>query len=437
MKKFNTIIAFTIVCIVMSISSNAQDITTLQLQGLYAGTNLHPGIRLDKKLNIAIGDIAVSLGTGGKPFDQFISQNSNGTYYADRDKLGYLTKQNQDLFYNNRINTVGLSILLKDFHLMIGHTIRTKFDAQYSTDLLELATRGNAEYIGKTLNLGPNINLINYHEINLGAQKSWGGLTIGARANILFGNAAVYTEKSKLDLTTRDEYYQLDLDTDFLMHSSSVIDYNSIDSIDTNLDLNSAKNLFKNNSGFGLDLGASYKIGDKISLSAGITDIGKITWDTNAKSYSSNGKYSYEGIDIIPLIEDDSTKYDLEDTLKNLLKIKEIGGNFSTTLSANYILSGSFKLSDKWTFHGLIVSNGGFKLRRNQLSLAAVRTISIVDLGLQYMMSDAGDFDNLGITVRVNAGPVKIYGGFESIFAVGNPFSSNYASGRIGLACQF
>ena len=62
MKKFNTVITFAIVYIVMSISSNAQDITTLQLQGLYAGTNLHPGIRLDKKLNIAIG-VTVTLAT--------------------------------------------------------------------------------------------------------------------------------------------------------------------------------------------------------------------------------------------------------------------------------------------------------------------------------------------------------------------------------------
>jgi hypothetical protein len=436
MKCKNLIVLFATVIVICQ-QGMAQDINALQLTGLYAGTYLHPGIKLEKKVNVAFADIDINLGTGGGSIGKYLTKNADGAYYFDKAKLGYFTKEQNDVFVNNRINTIGFAIKVKDFHLMVGHSLKTKVNAQYSTDLLELITRGNGKYIGKTLDIGPNLNMINYHDLQLGAQKTFGKLTVGARINLMYGISAVNTERSKISFTTEENNYNLKVDTDFLMHSSSVFEYNGIDSTTTDVSFNSFADLFKNNSGFGFEIGASYELSDKITLTAGMTDIGKITWDKNPNSYSSKGTYTYSGVDIIPLVENENLSYDIEDTLRNILQIKEVGGDFSTTLSPNFLVSGTYKLGSKWSFMGLISSNGGFKLRRNQLAIAAVRKVSIFDLGLQYMMSDDNDFDNIGLNIRLNAGPFKFYTGVESIFSFTDPINSNYASAKVGFGLRF
>jgi hypothetical protein len=417
-------------------NSYGQDITSLHLQGLLSATHINPGLKLEKNINFYIGDIYLSGGTDGPSLNSLVSRNAAGEKYFDPKKLSSDLSDVQNVYFNNDNHTFGLSIGLKDgLHLMVGHALKSKFNLQYNKDLVVLAANGNGPYIGQTLSVAPRFDLHTINEVFLGAQKSFGGLTVGAKFKMLYGVGGVRTEKNKINLTTDADIYQLTVDADYVVRSSGVIDYQSLEDLDINVDVFSTENFFKSNSGFGFDLGASYKLGEKLTLSASILDLGKITWDLDAKSYTASGLYRYEGIDLIKIISD-SSAVSLEDTLRQIFQIKEEGINYSTSLGANYVLAASFSPTAKWTFNGMIVAQDGFSTTRGILSLAAIRKFKFLHLGLQYQ-ARRGSWDNLGLYTMINAGPVKIFAATDNVLTFARPFDSSYFSGRVGLGLQF
>jgi hypothetical protein len=440
LNKFLVLPWWLSVCLLLDLGYlNAQDLMSLQLNGYYSGTILHPGLKLDKRINVTGSDFAIGGGVQGVPLSEYLTKTGKGEYTLK--KIGYELNRYDRYFANISYNIIGLGILVKDFHLLGGFNFRTKADAGVPSDLLELIYRGNGQYIGKTLQIGPSLDVLSFSELYLGFQKSWGPLTFGLKAKSLSGIAVARTKGQFLELTTSTDNYDIKLESDLLLESSNILNVSdtslqSIEKISFGYKPFSTKGFFRENTGFGLDMGASINFGNNLVISFGVTDIGKIIWDKNTSIYESKGTFQYTGLDIVEFLENDNSDYSIEDSIKTLLNLKRYGSQFNTGLGANIILSGTYQFRDKWHFYGLFQSQGGMSLRKQHLVLGASRRFSILELGVQYSAISTRSFANLGVNAAIKIGPVKVYASTDNAYSIFKPTDCTYASFRVGVCGQ-
>ncbi len=420
--------------LIISIKASTQDISLLNLHGQLPSTYLNPGLKVDKKFNLSLAGVNFVLGTDGPSINQLTSKNSEGKRFIDVKKLDQNLDSYQNIFYNSDIHTIDVSLKIGSTMVMAGHAFRSTANVRYPKGLINIAAQGNAAFIGQTVEIAPFIDINAYNEIYLGLQKSFGNLTIGAKGKLLYGVANVQTDKASIGFSTDDEIYQLSLQTDYELRSSGLLRYNNLDSITVDYAGFSFDNLFYNNQGFAFDIGASYTVNEKFTLSASMLDIGKINWDFFPRKYTSKGNFTFEGVDVLDFLVD-STSISIQDTLIDLLKVTEQIENYSTTLSGTYTLGASYLWGENWRFNGLLVYQKTNNSSRNFLSLSAVRKISIFDLGVQYTLTK-NNYAGLGIFGKVKLGPISAFASTDNIIGAIKPYDSRSASVRIGATLQ-
>lgn len=412
----------------------AQDISLLNLHGQLPSTYLNPGLKVDKKFNISLAGVNVLLGTDGPSINKITSKNSEGKRFIDIDKLDQSLNPYQNIFFNNDIHTIDVSLKLGSAMVMAGHAFRSSGNIRYPQGLINIAAQGNAAFIGQTIEIAPFVDVNAYNEIYIGLQKSFGSLTLGVKGKLLYGVANIQTDKANIGFTTDPEIYQLSLQTDYEIRSSAFLRYNSLDSITADYSGFAFDNLFYNNQGFAFDIGASYEVNEKFIISASMIDVGKINWDFFPRKYTSKGNFSFDGVDILDLLVD-STSISIQDTLIDLLKVTEQIENYSTTLPGTYTLGASYQWGEKWRFNGLLLHQRSNNNSRNLLSLSAVRKISIFDLGIQYTMTK-NNYSGLGVFGKVKLGPIYAFASTDNIIGAFKPYDSRSASVRVGATFQ-
>jgi len=435
-KAVTTTKFYLMVTLVLSIVSAGygQDISLAQMSGFIQGTYLNPSAKIDKKLNIGLGSYFLSLETDGPSVNSLLPLGANGKrYLADTDH-GFTLGGSQNIFITNDIHTLDLSLKVGGITIMAGHAFKTKCNIIYPTDLVSLLQRGNAPYIGKTLNIAPEINLNSYNELYLGLQKSFGPLDIGVKAKLLFGVANIFTDRSKLDFTTDSEYYQLRFDGDYVVRSSALVKYQGLDDIDFDYQGFSFDNLFYNNRGFGLDIGATYHINEKLSIAASALDLGSITWDFFPRKFTIDGQYSFDGIDVIDLAIDSNLS--IQDTLLDLLNVDQSIQKYSTRLNSTFTFSASFKPSDKWLINGMVVYQNLNNASRSFMTLAVMRNLGPVSIGIHETLT-THDYFNIGLSGRIKLGPVAVFAFIDNVPAIFKPLDNNFISGRLSANLQF
>lgn len=417
-----------------SFSLESQDISLLNLHGQLPSTYLNPGLKVDKKFNLSLAGVNVLLGTDGPSINKITSKNSEGKRYIDINKLDQSLEPYQNIFFNNDIHTIDVSLKIGSAMIMAGHAFRSTANIRYPRGLINIAAQGNAAFIGQTIEIAPFVDINAYNEIYLGLQKSFGNLTLGVKGKLLYGVANIQTEKANIGFSTDDEIYQLSLISDYEIRSSGLLRYNSLDSITTDYSGFSFDNMFYNNQGLAFDIGASYAVNEKFTISASMIDIGKINWDFFPRKYTSKGNFSFDGVDILDLLVD-STSISIQDTLTDLLKVTEQIENYSTILPGTYTFGASYLWGEKWRFNGLFLFQKLNNSSRNLLTLSALRKISIFDIGVHYTMTK-NNYSGLGIFGKVKLGPVSAFASTDNIIGAFKPFDAMTASVRIGATLQ-
>jgi hypothetical protein len=172
----------------------------------------------------------------------------------------------------------------------------------YPVNFFELVLKGNAAYIGKTLDLG-GIGLYGnyYREWAFGVSKIMDeGLTLGIKAKILFGKANINTSRSDLSLSTSDPNYYLQVQSQMEAKASPLLlDMDSTGrlnklSLPADMDIVSFL-LNRKNKGFAMDFGFIYKYDDQITFSGSLLDIGFIRYSYNTAIVTGNADYQYKG----------------------------------------------------------------------------------------------------------------------------------------------
>lgn len=415
----------------MSVVLKGQNLHYFFIDDIYQRSYFNPALNTTHNINLASG-LGLDFSTNGPSISDVTSKNpSGGLIISAANAIDKMNEIN-DIFGYTSVNTFDASVNTSFFRVSIGHAWKAQGWLEYTKDLAEFVTNGNGEFIGETLHLGPQLDYINYNEVYLGLQKSFGPLSFGVRIKRLSGVEAIKTENYKVDLTTSDDIYQLTLDTDFELSSSRAFDYTDIENFDLNVENFSFDNFIKNNGGWAFDFGASLNLDDRLELSLGIVDVGGMDWDVEPKTYRSKEIQTFDGIDVSEYITSDE-EFVILDSLESLLNLIESNENFSTSLPTKIYLGGKFKLSNLWTVGALIQSNGTGDRRSNVVAVnGTARLYKFLSVGAMYSIK-SGNPANIGLHTTICVGPVIGFLSTDNILRLGS-FKSTNSNIRAGLS---
>lgn len=333
--------------------------------------------------------------------------NTDSIYF---DFTGFLSNLPENTLISAQLQTDLFSTGWRSgrWYYNVNITEKFNFQTQFKRDLLEVAIEGNGPKIGETADLGNLfISGMHYREYALGISRDiLCKIRLGATFKYLYGMENIDIERSNIGLTTDATTFDLTGTSDILINTSGLQNFN-VDS------LSSASYLFnRKNRGFGLNLGAEYKINDKFDVFASVLDIGKINWRNEPINYFNKvEQFTFSGISLNEFISSspDTAVDGIQnylDSLGNTFSIKEKNEAYSTTLPKRYYLGGHYYLGSKNSIQFVFMGNS-FKGKINpsvsigfSKRLADVFEISVQSAYANRSISNvgAGFTLNLGLT---------------------------------------
>ncbi|MCF8238120.1 MAG: DUF5723 family protein [Saprospiraceae bacterium] len=432
-------------CLLIICCLFAQNVLHAQMNQVLWHAN-HVGYRLpgtvpQEGLVVQLPSIGIGLYNSGFSYNDLVASTNNGVTTLDID--GVLDKMDPDntLMIQGSIQTLGVGWKVKNLWFELGHQVRYENFLDYPRDLFSVFFRGNAAFVGQTANLGLQVNSMLYNEFYAGVAGQIGKVSIGGRLKWLNGVLAARTERSKLDLYTSDDIYQLTVNSDYLIHTSPELDILKGGNSDLILDLEDYEfsQLITRNSGVAFDLGVDVAVTDRLSLNASIMDIGQITWKDDIVSYASNKSIQYDGFEFSSLFSEDSLSLaGALDTLETLLEFEKTeGGSFKTALPWTFQVGGRYQLTEliglSAVFFGKQQSTYSFK----GVSIGGnFKPLSFLEAGIAYTIYDKS-YTNIGVHLLLKLGPVRVYGASDNILSLFSANDSRFANGRVGVQMAF
>lgn len=411
-------------------SHGQHDVSLLSSEWTMGQLLFNPGARISDKLLISTGHIDFGIHTDG-PTVGDITFLENGkrflnTQIKDLDRI----KDVNRIHINAHIGTLETALSWGSWSIMGGHKFRLFADISYEDDLLYLVTQGNGPYLDQTLSIGPDIDITGFNELYIGGQKRWTDLSVGMRFKLLYGTANHTTELSKLHLTTSSDYYQLMVDTDYLVRASGITRYYALDSITfTNPNL-TLDNLFFNNRGIGIDIGLDYRINDKLNMMLSMTDIGHIRWDFSPWKYETKDNSQYTGIDIVDILLD-TTAIDYADSLLNIVNVNTSQETYTTLLPTRLHAGFIYHMSNNIELRSLF-SVGQVGLNGYSFGCGLMKRWTIFGAGIHYT-STSGSHTNIGFQGSVKTGPVSLWASASNVQSLFDLKNQALIAYRIGI----
>lgn len=400
----------------------------------------NPATMPDQRYLIGLGSVGFQLYQPDIRIANYINKNADGSRYLDVDGILKDMPDETHLEGGFYLETLRLGMKKGKWQLGIHHAFINRSAVTYPKDLVGLAWQGNGPYIGDTLFLGPTFDVTSYNEIALEGAYSMPHLTIGAGIKVLSGIYQITTEKTLFSLYTSDDIYQLDVNTDYLAHTSGLVNYEGfsdtsfIPGIKTNTKLRFTENL-----GMAFDLGFKYSPVEKLDITASILGLGgAIKWKKDAKSLYSKGHFYYEGEDIQLLLENNSISIDSRlDTIKEIFDFKENTITYSTSLPINSYISALYRFSDKWQAGALGYIESYKGITKTAFSINGnYKPTQWLSVGTALSYRNES-FRHLGINFVLKIGSVQIYAVTDDVITVFEPTRNHFASGRAGINLIF
>lgn len=400
-----------------------------------------PGTVPDEGLVVQLPTIGIGLYNSGFSYNDLIASTTNGVTTLDvPGTLGKMDEENS-LLLQGTIQTLGVGWKMKNVWVEVGHNVRYENFLDYPKDLFSVFFEGNAPYIGKTANLGLRVNSTLYNEFYAGVAGKIGPVNVGGRLKWLNGALAARTERSRLDLYTSDDVYQLTINSDYLIHTSPELDILQGEDTDLILDVDDLDfgQVITRNAGIAFDLGAEVDLGERLNLSAAIMDIGQIKWKDDVLSYHSNKSIQYDGFEFSSLfLEDSLSLAGALDTLESLLEFdKTEGGSFKTTLPWSFQVGGRYRLTDQIGLSAVFFGQKQATQTVKGVSLGAqFRPLSFLEAGIAYTIYEQ-TYTNLGLNLLFKLGPIRLYAASDNVISLFSANDNRFANGRAGIQLAF
>jgi hypothetical protein len=354
--------------------------------------------------------------------------------YGSKDDFIKSLKNMNKFQFETQIDLFNLGFSINDWYAAFNITQKANFSidypkafAEFCLDLLEA---------GKTYDMADlGFNYMVYTEYGFGLSKKVGEQwQFGAKAKLLMGQSTMQAKFDRLNLGSKlsdasstsnisvDAQATVDMSVPFLEMNYGENGYP--DSTSNFHDPSSASDYTKlafnpKNSGLAFDLGVIYKPIDYISLSASVIDLGRIWWkDTEtATSFSVNGAYKFEGVDLNmdKELDMDSIMTEMTDSIKDNIKASHNNDGFSTALPTKIFIGGEF-MPTNWLSIGIlsrttIYSSYTLQEFTTSLNLNPLRMFST---SISYSFNN-NNFSSIGLGFGTRLGPCNSYIAFDHI----------------------
>ncbi len=435
-------------CLLFASQLSAQQELMLQtLPDLWHATSINPAFFPENK-RFVIGLPAYSLDashSGDITYNDLLRKEGDQNVIDFGQVIDKLDPENT-LYFDQRIETVSLGLRLPgNWSIQAGHANRLTGLAVYPKSLAEVLWNGNGPYIGEKVDFGFQARVFDWNEWSVGLAKHFNKVSVSARLKYLTGVTSLITDNDhhKATIYTDPDIYQLQIETDYGFHSSSLISAIDTSDLGFKVDIADLKGkAFSKNTGVSVDLGAQVRVNEKLTLSISVLDWGgKIKWKENANYFRSNGSFTYEGVtfpgaDIIN--GSDSLDFDQKlDTLNDIFQFQKSAQEFTTKLPERIYIGGTFQLTEKWGLGVSAFAQNSDNRRVGGLG-ASVRWLPVRWLSLGAMYSvNRRSAANLGFHLVVKPGPVQFYFLSDNLANAFSLKSSPAVNLRTGLSLVF
>jgi hypothetical protein len=398
--------------------------------------SLNPSVASDCKWNIGfpvLGNISIAAGMP-------LSYNDLGAgeEYINGDKLLSSLKKKNLLSSNISLNILTIGYRRGDAYYQFTMNEKISAGVSFSKDPVELMLRGNAPYLGKTIEANINLSLSVYREYGLNVAYDFGDdLWLGARAKLLFGRVGALSANT-LSLYTDPKTYELILNSDLLMRASIPGTMESDPYDGTVSRFNSeieAKHFIFNpvNIGGAIDLGVNKVFESGWKFSASLLNLGMISWSKNTHKLSQKKTQNYTGATMGVQQWNDFT-----DTLKSIMTFTNVGGESFSQWLAPEIMAGISYPVMEYMRTGLTgyagISSAGVPWAITATALT--NNTSNVYGALSYTVTN-NSFVNIGAGIGLKLGAFNIHAITDNIIAFFSPASQRYASIQFGINFKF
>lgn len=426
-----------------AVKLSGQGIFTPTLSDSWQATYANPALygNLERNVTIGLPGFHNHLDLGGLTYNDIVVEEGDRRI-LDLNLLARLIDPRNELSNEFSIETIGGAFRVGKVGVGLSHRVRSNGVLDYPQRLVAVIAEGNAAFIGQTVDIAPFGFTTNFHEFALGAGVQVSDeIYLGGRVKYLSGIADLRIETGgRLALTTEEDNFALTLDQDLLINTAGTIDYNGLDDISIEYQLNEVtfNELFSQNSGWGVDVGAFFER-DRLRLQLAANDIGAtINWDKNTTNLRLSGENSFSGLDVLADVFDDG--FSLEgalDSLEATFEPIETNVAYSSKIGGTYLAAGEFDLTEKWTLAGVVRYHD--RILDPQAAVA---------LGVRYQLFEAlsvaanysvrgRDATNLGLQLYGRLGPVRLLISTDDVTAIFGARDASAGGLRAGAALVF
>jgi len=426
-----------------SMTLSAQDLTTPMLTHTWQSTFSNPALYGQQPGQITIGLPGVSndLAAENITYNELL-YTENGRRILDLNSLPDLLSERNGIRNDFTLETIGASLRGDRLSAGVYHRLRAFGEADYPKTLVQVIAQGNAQFIGQSVEIAPLGFATSYHEIALGASYAiTDNIHFGARIKYLSGIADLRTTlDGSLQLSTGEENFALTLDQDLTINTAGTIDYNGLDDINVNYDLNRIEtdDLFSDNNGLAFDLGLFADFGP-LHLQAAANDLGaRIDWSNDVSNLRLEGIDEFSGLDILEQLLQDSVSFaGAIDSLRAQFEPAEDNNAYRSDLPSTYLIGGEYDVTERLTAGVLLVHYNRTINSETAFAInARYEVIEQLTVGLNFN-SRRGAAANLGMHLLANIGPVNLLATTDNLLTVFRQKDSSRAAVRLGAALSF
>nr|WKN34341.1 DUF5723 family protein [Tunicatimonas sp. TK19036] len=437
MKYIYSLIALILLAASSSQLYAQQELTLHLLNNVYQSSHTNPAFVPRNKVHVSLlSSYHLSLKNSGFTYNQIaanIEEDETGQRVLDLEKLynNLNLNGNDYIHFSADIDLFALSFKAAKNRFSLNVTEHIQGRQRYDGSIFQIAIEGNEP--GQTLEFGKfESDAIHYREIGIGFNRPFladDKLVLGTRVKALFGLANVQTKHADVSLftATEQDLYALTANANILVNTSGTT---MLEDDETSYITNTK------NGGFGIDLGGTYQLNDQISFAASVVNLGFINWKEDTKAHSSNGSFTFTGIENEDLLTGGGFDIDVEqltDSISNIFELEEEATAYTTGLPTQVYLTGNYQLATNTTASATLYSDFYQSFRRG-FSLGIRQNVGRWLQAAATYSIQSRSYNNLGLGLAMTTGPkgLQLYFATDNIVAlaaVGNAKVVNLRTG--------
>ncbi len=393
--------------------------TSYFMEGTSSRLELNPGLQpMRGYFNIPVlGSFNVGTSSNVLGINDIIDVLDSGEDIFLNDDLYSRLKSDNRLNVNLKTDVLSFGWYAGKGFWNVNVGLRADVGASIPQSMFEYLRRvNNTEDINGSFS-NMNFNLNAYAEIGLGySRQITEKLSVGGRVKVLLGIARAEMAVDNFDIyvddaLTNGDYTELN---PYQTYGSATVNARvsttmkggglsfdettgQIDGFDID-----GSNFGIAGAGFGIDLGASYKIWDNLTVSAAVLDLGFIKWKEGETTVAApaNGSFEVTGSNYQDFLDGDFLSMDRF----NFVQDKEAAEDTKTTLASTILLAGEYGLLDnKLSVGAIYTARFAEPKTLNELTFSATyRPKNWFNIAASYSPIQAGG-KSFGLALKLGA----------------------------------